>query len=194
MVKRYLWILILKPMFHGKGGVLLRLVRAWKLQCQVRTGCARELTEILKNKWLSTFTRINIKRIQSSQLQNDLANPNVFVLQIDFAMNYSCEYQYEVQSALWSRESVMLFMCKLHCKIPLMVSDGRDKGKDTVAEFIDFLCESCCAHKSEKYNIWSDRPTSEFKNKFMVKFLQILSQKYQQSFSWKYLQQVMAKG
>ena len=75
-----------------------------------------------------------------------------------------------------------------------MVSDGRDKGKDTVAEFIDFLCESCCAHKSEKYNIWSDRPTSEFKNKFMVKFLQILSQKYQQSFSWKYLQQVMAKG
>ena len=34
--------------------------------------------------------------------------------------------------------------------------------------------------------IWSDRPTSEFKNKYMVKFLQSLSQKYNQQFSWKY--------
>ena len=32
-----------------------------KLQCQVGKGCAGELTEILKNQWLSALTHINIK-------------------------------------------------------------------------------------------------------------------------------------
>ena len=56
-----------------------------KLQCQVRTGCAGELTEILKNQWLSTLTHIDIKSVQSSQFQTDLANPNVSVL--DYSRN-----------------------------------------------------------------------------------------------------------
>ena len=59
-----------------------------KLQCQVRTGCTWESTETLKNQWLATLTHINIKRIQSSQFQTDLENPNVCVLQIDFAISY----------------------------------------------------------------------------------------------------------
>ena len=95
-------------------------------------------------------------------------------------MSYSCEYQDEVQSALWSRESVILFTAamtyKSKCHTYLIVSDSRDKGKDTVVVFVDFLYENC-VHKCEEYIIWSDGPTSEFKNKFMVKFLQILSQK-----------------
>ena len=113
-------------------------------------------------------------------------------------MSYSCECQDEVQSALWSRESVMLFTAamtyKSHCQIYLIVSDSRDKQKDTVTVFIDFLYENCCVHKSEENITWSDRPTSEFKNKFMVKFLQILSQKYEHSFSWKYFATSHGKG
>ena len=34
-----------------------------KLQFQVRTGCAGELTEILRNQWLSTLTHIDIKSV-----------------------------------------------------------------------------------------------------------------------------------
>ena len=122
----------------------------------------------------------------------------MFVLQINFAMSYSCEYHNEVQGALWSRESVMLVTAvmtyKSQCQTYLIVSDSREKGKDTVAVFIDFLYENCCAHKCEEYIIWSDGPTYEFKNKFMAKFLQILSQKYQHPFSWKYFTASHGKG
>ena len=79
---------------------------------------------------------------------------------------------------------------ELKCHTYLIVSD-RNKGKDTVAVFIYFLYENCCLHKwCEEYVIWYNEPTSEFKKKFMVKFLQILSQKYQHPFSWKYFARV----
>ena len=112
-------------------------------------------------------------------------------------MSYSCEYQDEVQSALWSRESVIPFTAamtyKSKCHTSLIVPDSRDKGKDTVVVFVDFLYENC-VHKCDEYIIWPDGPTSEFKNKFMVKFLQILSQKYQHPFTWKYFATSHGKG
>ena len=60
------------------------------------------------SEWDIALTHINIKQIQSALFQADLENLNVCALQIDFAMSYSCEYQNKIQSALWSRQSVML--------------------------------------------------------------------------------------
>ena len=91
------------------------------------------------------------------------------MLQIDFAMSYSCEYQNEIHSALWSRESVMLFTAamtyKAECKTFLVVSDLTVTGKDTAAVFIDFLYNHFGATDAMEDIIWSDGPTSEFKNK-----------------------------
>ena len=42
--------------------------------------------------------------------------------------------------------------------------------------------------------IWPDRPSSEFKNKFMVQFFQSLSQKHKKTFSWKYFAKNHGKG
>ena len=88
------------------------------------------------------------------------------MLQIDFAMSYSCKHQNEIQSALWSRETVMLFTAamtyKAECKT-FIVSDSRDKGKDTVTVFIDFLYSHFGATDAMEGIIWSDGPTSEFK-------------------------------
>ena len=110
---------------------------------QSRNTCAGELIECIQNYWDKVLTHVNIKRIHSLQLQEDLQNPEACVLQIDFAMSYSCEYQNEIQSAIWSHESVMLFTAamtyKAECKTFLILSDSRDKGKDTPAVFIDFL-------------------------------------------------------
>ena len=80
------------------------------------------------------------------------------------------------------------------CKTVLIVSESRDKGKDTVAVFIDFLYNHFGATDAMEDIIWSDGPTSEFKNKYMVKFLQSLSQKYNQQFSWKYVATSHGKG
>ena len=71
------------------------------------------------------------------------------------------------------------------CKI-FNVSDHHDKGKDTVVVFVDFLYNHLVDPGAVRDIIWSDGPSSEFKNKFMVKFLQSLSQKHKRPFSWKY--------
>jgi len=51
---------------------------------------------------------VNNKRIQAAAFNDDKANVDKRVLHMDFAMSYSCEYQNEVQSALWSRANVTL--------------------------------------------------------------------------------------
>ena len=165
-----------------------------KIQSITYNTCAGELIECTQNDWDKVLTHVNIKRIQSLQFQEDLQNPEARVLQIDFAVSYSCEYQNEIQSALWSRESVTLFTAAMTCKTFLIVSESRDKGKDTVAVFIDFLYNHFGATDAMEDITWSDGPTSEFKNKYMVKFLQSLSQKHNQQFSWKYVATSHGKG
>ena len=80
------------------------------------------------------------------------------------------------QSALCSHQSVMLSTTALTyksvCKTYLIVSDSHDKDKDTVAEFVDFLGNHFDKPGAVHDIIWSDGPSSEFKKKFMLKFLQ----------------------
>ena len=57
---------------------------------------------------------VNAKRIQAQAFQDDINDPNARVLQIAFAMDYQCEYQNEVQIALWTRGSVDLVTCTLY--------------------------------------------------------------------------------
>ena len=52
-------------------------------------------------------------------------------------MGYSCEYQNEIQSALWSRNSINLFTAALYSnnlpgKSFLLITDCKDKGKNSV--------------------------------------------------------------
>lgn len=42
--------------------------------------------------------------------------------------------------------------------------------------------------------IWSNGPSSEFKNRFMVKLLKVLSAKYSRPFHWKYFATSHGKG
>ena len=57
---------------------------------------------------------------------------------------------------------------------------------DTVVVLVDFLYNDFDDPVAVHDIIWSDGPSSESKNKFMVKFLQSLSQRYKKPFSWKY--------
>ena len=66
---------------------------------------------------LPLFQRhVKIKHIQSHSFEQDKSNDNNRILQIDFAMAYSCDYQNEIQSALCSRETVQLFTAALFFK------------------------------------------------------------------------------
>ena len=52
---------------------------------------------------------VRIKRVQSNAFEFDKKDKDLSLLHFDFAMAYSCAYQNEIQSALWSRRSVNLF-------------------------------------------------------------------------------------
>jgi len=56
------------------------------------------------------------KKIQANLFENEKSSPKCSVFQMDFAMAYSCEYQNEIQSALWSRQSVNLLTAALFAK------------------------------------------------------------------------------
>ena len=53
---------------------------------------------------------------------------------------------------------------------------------DTVVVLVDFLYNDFDDPVAIHDIIWSDGPSSESKNKFMVKFLQSLSQRYKKTF------------
>ena len=67
----------------------------------------------LKEKLVETFSifqkHFRAKRVMHATFEKDKLYPNHMLLQIDLAMLYSCEYQNEIPSALWSCRSVNLF-------------------------------------------------------------------------------------
>lgn len=160
-----------------------------------------ELHENLISELPGVLYHVNIKKIQANDFKNDKKSENVRILQIDFAMSYSCEYQNEVQSALWSRESVTLFTAasffESQCKTFVICSDTKQKDKDSIFTFVTYLYERIFEAENDKIFkeiIWSDGPSSEFKNRFMVTLLIFLSKKYNKKFEWKYFATSHGKG
>lgn len=121
---------------------------------------------------------------------------------MDFAMSYSCEYQNEVQSALWSRNSVNLFTMALFvkdekCRSFIGVTDSHDKGKDTVYAFVMRLCDYILEEKLDLGNMFcffTDGPSAEFKNKYMVKLLRDIGIKLNKEVRWNFFATSHGKG
>ena len=62
---------------------------------------------ILDNELLEDFNiyqkHVRVQRMMHLTFEKGKLDPNCMILQVDFAMTYSCEYQNEIQCALWSR-------------------------------------------------------------------------------------------
>ena len=102
-------------------------------------------------------------------------------------MTYSCEYQNEVQSALWSCQTVNLFTAATYDtngkeKSFLIVTDLQDNGKNSVFTFTVQLVVEIKFQPGELIAYFSG-----FRNKFItVKVLFLLSDKLKRNFQWKY--------
>ena len=105
-----------------------------------------------------------------------------------------------MQSALWSRQSVNLFTAALYhknekCRSYLVVTHSQDKGKDSVYVFMMKLIKLFPSLGSNaKLVIYTDGPSSEFKNKFMVKFLSDIANQIGGTAEWKYFATSHGKG
>ena len=115
-------------------------------------------------------------------------------------MTYSCEYQNEVQSALWSCQTVNLFTAATYDtngkeKSFLIVTDLQDNGKNSVFTFTVQLVVEIKFQPGEKLIAYSDQPSSGFRNKFITgKVLFLLSDKLKRNVQWKYFATSRGKG
>ena len=174
-----------------------------RLQCIIQEHSIAEILDNLQQDFQSIAHHIGLKRIQAEESAKDKNNEAVRILQMDFAMNFSCEYQNEVQSALWSRGSVTLFtaaaMHKGNCQTYVICSDTKDKEKNSVTAFVKHLYDKELTPLSSEMQaveevIWTDGLSSEFKNRFMAALLKELSQKFNKIFTWKYFATSHGKG
>ena len=170
-----------------------------RLSLLQKSGCVGELKEMIYDEWPSFQEHVRIKRIQARSFEKDKSLPSTHVLQCDFAMSYSCEYQDEVQSALWCRNSVTLFTAALYskmapCKSFLMVTNSQVKDKDTVYALLLKLVDSIDFKEGDNLVIYSDGPSSEFKNRYMVRLVSILAKRYGCLVEWKYFATSHGKG
>lgn len=172
-----------------------------RLQLKSNEGCYGELLENIMELLPQFQEHVRVKRIQSAAFEMDKSRFRV--LQVDFAMAYSCEYQNEVQSALWSRASIQLFTAAYFnedkCKTYLICSDSNDKGKDTIYAYLELLWNLIIENEETEgvtrpCVIYSDGPSCEFKNKYMAKVLHLLSNKYGGEWYWKFFATSHGKG
>ena len=152
------------------------------LRINQKQGCVGELKEDLFSKFSFFREHVRIKRIQSTAFTEDKKRNDCHVLQCDFAMTYSCDYQNEVPSALWSRKCINLFTAALYsksqvCQPFLIITDSQEKGKKSVFTFINALTDYIQFEKGDMLIIYTDGPSLEFKNRYIVKLVSMLSKK-----------------
>lgn len=136
-----------------------------RLQCNSRQIFVGEVLELFQASFPEVCNHVNTKRIQANQFESDKKKPKARVLQMDFAMAYECEYQNEVQSALWTRGSVNLLTAA--CTVDgqtqtfLICTDSKHKDKNTVLVFVEPLYENYIKNRDDSDDdmeeiIWTD--------------------------------------
>lgn len=167
-----------------------------RLKKIMKTGCRGELEELTMCDMPDFQEHVRVKRVQAMSFESKKQETKV--IQMDFAMSYSCEYQHEIQSALWSRESVTLFTAAMfyngNCSSHLIVSDSTEKDKNTIFAFVHYLLERCLHQDMTGITFFTDGPSGEFKNKFMAKLMVILASKYGMDIEWQYFATSHGKG
>ena len=144
----------------------------------------------------------HIKRLQAKQYEADKeiamkTNSKVAVLQMDFAENYSCIAQDEVQSTHWNQTQVTLFTTVAWVsgvvRSHVVISDYMHRTKTAVVVFLDALLASLPS-QAEEIRIWTDGPSSQFKIKFVMQGMKMLADKFGLSLSWNFFATSHGKG
>ena len=103
------------------------------------------------------------------------------IVQMDFSEKFSCIYQDEVSSAHWKTNSVTLYTVMIwfreHKISNVLLSDSSNHNKTTVVPYaihvLDYIWETFRADV-KRVEVWTDGPSSQFKNKFIFAFIGII--------------------
>ena len=105
-----------EQMVQAKKGKSLKRVK--KIQKVLKEGTVDDLQVDLEVQLPSFLEHVFVKRQQARFFKEKLEHltEEEAVVQVDFAENYSCKYQREVQSAHWSQDQVTLFTVAIWAK------------------------------------------------------------------------------
>ena len=116
---------------------------------------------------------------------------------MDYAENYTCRAQDEVQSAHWNQAQVTLYTSVLWFRnqiIPhVIISDTRQHNKSTVVPFTDQILSNT-PEEVKHIEIWTDGPASQFKNQYVMTSMPMLSVKHNVNLSWNFSATSHVKG
>lgn len=119
------------------------------------------------------------------------------LLQIDFAENFVYEAQDEVQSAHWNQRQLTLFTSFLcHNEVfqsKVFVSDNLSHTKDTIIPYL-FKLLSKLPLSLKVLKIWSDGPSSQFKNRYIASIIHKLETEFGLKIVWNYFATSHGKG
>ena len=76
----------------------------------------------------------------------------------------------------------------------MIITDSQDKGKNSVFTFINAVTDYIQFEKGDMLIIYTDGPSLEFKNRYIVKLVSMLSKIFQCKVSWKYFATSYGKG
>lgn len=171
----------------------------------VKEGTVGDALDILKRQLPKFIWHAFVKDKQAKAYQRDKEDANLLgsktcLLQMDFAENYTCTYQDEIQSAHWRQKQVTLYTIMAYHrgeKLAMVIaSDVLDHDKRTVAAFTveSFITILNTLKTVENINIWTDGPSSQYKNKYIFSLVPRLSSKYNLGVRWNYTATSHGKG
>ena len=160
-----------------------------KMEKVCKEGTVEDALEVLQEKLPQFLRHVYIKRQQTKYFEMKLEHlqADEAVIQVDFSENYACLHQDEPQTAHWSQEQVTIFPVAIWTTSDdesqksfsshALVTDDKSHDKKVVAIFMDRVIKRLISEKGTKIkhvHIFSDGPSSQFKNKYMVNFYQKL--------------------
>ena len=148
--------------------------------------------------------RVHVQYEQIKLLKQTLPEHH-FIIQLDFAENYTCRSHEEVQSAYFNQSSVTLHPMvvywkghdgTLHHKSFVTVSDELSHKASTVLAFIDDLVPELklIDPQLQMIHYWSDSPSSQYRNKYIFDAVANHFDTYGCQARWNYFESGHGKG
>ena len=160
----YQWKMV--PGNHGKE-YLEKAVKRGKTIDAFNYAC-----EILPAFLLHYFIKQKQSKTYEDHKNMLMDNHDIAVLQVDYAESFPTLWQDEVQSAHWNKYQVTVFTSVVGCqdtsKSAVAVSDNLGHTKDSVIVFIDKLISELIDSSVKVSQLWSNGPSSQFKNRFIA--------------------------
>ncbi|XP_067634704.1 uncharacterized protein [Eurosta solidaginis] len=119
------------------------------------------------------------------------------LLQVDFAENFVCENQDEVQSAHWNQRQLSIFTSGLYYNetftAKVLVSNNLSHTKDTIVPYLYILFKNLPS-TVRILKMWSDGPSSQFKNKYIAALIPHFEEIFGMKIVWNYFATSHGKG